>query len=150
MLPQIKPTAAVTIIAGASLGKENGFIVGAMSMFISNCIFGHGPWTLWQMIAMGAVGYLAGMIFHGRDRPLVWVVIYGFLSVFFIYGILADFSGILMLGDLTVEGIAALYVSAIPFNIIHGVSTGAFLIVGYEFIIKKMDRIQRKYEIFEQ
>lgn len=64
MLPNFKPVLAIVIISGAALGKESGFLVGAMSAFVSNFLFGQGPWTPWQMIAMAVVGYLAGLIFH--------------------------------------------------------------------------------------
>jgi hypothetical protein len=63
MLPQFKPVVAIVIIAGASLGAESGFIVGALSGFVSNFIFGQGPWTPWQMFAFGMIGFIAGLLF---------------------------------------------------------------------------------------
>ncbi|MDR0499952.1 MAG: ECF transporter S component [Coriobacteriales bacterium] len=65
MLPQFKPVAAIAIIAGVALGAESGFMVGALSAFLGNFIFGHGPWTPFQMLAFGSVGYFAGLLFHG-------------------------------------------------------------------------------------
>ena len=38
-------------------------------MFVSNVFFGQGPWTPWQMLSMGLVGYLAGVM--GNHRRLV-------------------------------------------------------------------------------
>ena len=35
-LPQIKPIAAVVILAGVSFGGEVGFVTGALSAFVSN------------------------------------------------------------------------------------------------------------------
>ncbi len=43
MLPQFKPSLAIVIIAGAAFGKEAGFFVGAVTMFVSNMFFGQGP-----------------------------------------------------------------------------------------------------------
>jgi energy-coupling factor transport system substrate-specific component len=63
MLPQFKPVVAIVIIAGAALGPESGFICGALSGFVSNFIFGQGPWTPWQMFAFGMIGFFAGLIF---------------------------------------------------------------------------------------
>ena len=34
-----------------------------MTMLTSNMIFGQGPWTPWQMFAMGIIGFLAGVLF---------------------------------------------------------------------------------------
>ncbi|MCL2111801.1 MAG: ECF transporter S component [Clostridiales bacterium] len=64
MLPQFKPVVAIVIIAGAALGAESGFAVGALTGFVSNFIFGQGPWTPWQMFAFGIIGFLAGLIFY--------------------------------------------------------------------------------------
>ena len=64
MLPQFKPVVAIVIIAGAALGAESGFAVGALSGFVSNFIFGQGPWTPWQMFAFGIIGFVSGLVFY--------------------------------------------------------------------------------------
>ena len=71
-LPKRTVTAAVlivlciplTIFAGVSLGGETGFLVGAVTMLASNVLFSQGPWTPWQMFAMGIIGFLAGILFR--------------------------------------------------------------------------------------
>lgn len=67
MLPSFKPMLAVVIITGVAFGPGAGFITGAMTVFVSNFMFGQGPWTPWQMEAAGIIGLLAGIIFHRRD-----------------------------------------------------------------------------------
>ena len=62
MLPQVKPVAAIVIIAGVCLGGESGFVAGAMSGFISNFFFGQEPWTPWQMFGFGIIGCLSGFL----------------------------------------------------------------------------------------
>ena len=64
MVPQFKPVVAIVVIAGVCLGKESGFLVGAMTAFVSNFIFGQGPWTPWQMFCFGLIGFLAGLLFE--------------------------------------------------------------------------------------
>ena len=63
-LPQFKPVAAFIILAGAAFGGETGFLVGAVTMLCSNMFFGQGPWTPYQMFAMGLIGFLAGVLFR--------------------------------------------------------------------------------------
>lgn len=60
-IPDVKPVSAVAIVAGASLGRRSGFMVGALAAFVSNFFFGQGAWTPWQMYAWGLVGYLSGV-----------------------------------------------------------------------------------------
>ena len=61
-VPFFKPVAAVAILCGAGLGAQAGFLCGAMIMLVSNFMFGQGPWTVWQMLAFGLIGYFAGLI----------------------------------------------------------------------------------------
>ena len=56
LIPQVKPIAAVVIVAGMCLGPFSGYMVGALSAFLSNFLFGQGIWTPFQMVALGLVG----------------------------------------------------------------------------------------------
>ena len=38
-------------IAVSDAGGEAGFVCGSLSAFVSNFLFGQGPWTPWQMLA---------------------------------------------------------------------------------------------------
>ena len=58
LIPQVKPIAAVVIVAGMCLGPFSGYMVGALSAFLSNFLFGQGIWTPFQMVALGLVGLL--------------------------------------------------------------------------------------------
>ena len=66
-LPQVKPIAAVVILSGVALGGEAGFLVGAVTALVSNFYFGQGPWTPYQMFALGLLGFFAGLLFCGAE-----------------------------------------------------------------------------------
>ena len=68
-VPHFKPMAGVIMITAAAFGPETGFLAGLVSAFVSNFIFGQGPWTPWQMLAMGAVGLLAGFMYKKEALP---------------------------------------------------------------------------------
>lgn len=61
-LPNFKPCSAIIIITAVAFGPEAGFLTGALTGFVSNFIFGQGPWTPWQMFTWGLVGFLAGIL----------------------------------------------------------------------------------------
>ncbi|MCR4963803.1 MAG: ECF transporter S component [Firmicutes bacterium] len=72
-LPNFKPMTAVIMITAVSFGPEVGFLTGALAGFISNFIFGQGPWTPWQMFCWGGIGFLTGLlhnagVFRARRR----------------------------------------------------------------------------------
>lgn len=72
-LPNFKPVSAIVIITAIAFGPEAGFMTGALTAFVSNFIFGQGPWTPWQMFCWGMIGFVAGRLqksgFFGREKP---------------------------------------------------------------------------------
>ena len=95
-IPDFKPVSAIAIIAGATLGRRNGFMVGALAALTSNFFFGQGMWTPWQMYAWGLVGYIGGALAHagafGRADGTVRMpalLAYGFASGL-LYGVVIN------------------------------------------------------------
>ena len=68
-LPAFKPVSAIAMITGIAFGPTAGFVTGAMSAVISNLFFGHGPWTPFQMLTWGLIGFLSGVVFRRGKRP---------------------------------------------------------------------------------
>ncbi len=153
MVPQFKPVAAITVITGVAFGCESGFIVGALIAFTSNFIFGQGPWTPWQMEALGLVGFLAGLVFHkkdGRIPKLIPLVIFGGLETLVVYGLIADSSTLFTAYSEISAGTAiAVYSAGLPMNLIHAASTVVFLLILAKPMLKKLNRIQVKYGLLE-
>lgn len=147
-VPQLKPMAAIVVVSGICLGARRGFGVGAVSVFASNMYFGQGPWTPWQMLGMGLVGFFGGLFF-GKRRPGILVIcLYGFFASMLIYGLIMDFSTAVMAYDKPTIGQLLTTISlGVWFNILHGVSTFVFLLIGGRTFIKHMDRIVKKYGI---
>ena len=52
------------IVFGVALGPEPGFLIGSLSRFVLNFYAGQGPWTPWQMVCWGLLGFLAGLCFN--------------------------------------------------------------------------------------
>ena len=153
MTPQFKPVAAITIIAGVAFGCESGFIVGALIAFASNFIFGQGPWTPWQMEALGLMGFLSGLLFHrkdGRLPKLMPLVIFGFLGTLIVYGLIADSSTLFTAySEITWKLALATYSAGLPMNLIHAAATVVFLLILAKPMLKKLNRIQVKYGLLE-
>ncbi len=92
MLPQFKPVLALTIIAGVALGGETGFLVGAITMLVSNIMFSQGPWTPWQMFAMGIIGFSLPEYFIKKvffaDQEFLFVYLAQFRQLLFMAALL--------------------------------------------------------------
>lgn len=146
--PQIKPMAAIIILAGALLDSKDGFIVGLLCAFLSNFFFGQGMWTLWQMLSFGLIGFFSGVIFKKVPLNKLSSMIIGFILVIFIYGVIINFSSVLMYSNLiNMDSIKAVYLTGLPFDILHGISTSIFLLFLTDGFRKKINRIKEKYGI---
>ncbi|OON94435.1 MAG: ECF transporter S component [Candidatus Epulonipiscioides saccharophilum] len=150
MLPQFKPVVAIVIISGFCLGSQSGFLIGAMSGFISNFFFGQGPWTVYQMFAFGLIGFLAGLFKNSKTLNTninkKALCLYGFIATFFIYGGIVNIQPSLMSGHvMNWKATMAVYVSAVPFDLMHSIATMIFLYFIAEPMIEKIDRIRIKY-----
>ena len=148
MLPNFKPIVAIVIISGVALGRESGFLIGAMAAFVSNFLFGQGPWTPWQMMAMAVIGYLAGLIFHryGDKIKLIPMVIFGAVTTFFLYGAIVDLWTILFMSEsITWKTVIAVYTGAAYFNLVHAAATVVFLLLLAKPMIEKLERVKVKY-----
>ena len=149
MLPQFKPVAAIVIIAGICFGGETGFLVGAISGFVSNFFLGQGAWTPWQMFAFGIVGFIAGLLF-GKGfirKTKMSLCLYGGLATMIVYGIIMDTQTLSVMHNPSATTIMSVYLLGLPFNVIHAASTVFFLWFIAEPMIEKLDRIKTKYGI---
>lgn len=154
MMPQVKPVLAVAIVAGISFGAAEGFITGAMIAFVSNFFFGQGPWTPWQMLAMGMAGLIAGIIFkpyrykvapNKKERLLV--SIFGLASGY-LYGLIVDLWTLFAYTESPSFGAYVIVKStAVWYDSILAVSTFIFLWLIYEPMVKKLNRVKLKYDL---
>lgn len=152
MLPNFKPIYGVIIIAGIALGPQAGFLVGAVSAFASNFLFGQGPWTPWQMLAYGTCGLLAGCLYYRKEKlpkdPLS-LGLFGFVSVLFAVCPLLDTSTVLTtLTVFTPTAIISIYTTAILTNLIQAGCTFVTLLAISKPMLRKIDRIITKYGLY--
>jgi energy-coupling factor transport system substrate-specific component len=145
-VPNFKPVTAITVIAGASFGRQAGFLVGALIALCSNIFFGQGPWTPWQMYAWGLAGYLAGVFANVgffKHKPIVFV--YGFI-ISLVYGFILDsWTLVGFINPISWGSAIAVYGAGLTFSLIHAVATVIFLIPVYGPWMKKFERIKQKF-----
>lgn len=156
MFPQFKPVMALVIISGASLGAETGFLIGAVTMLVSNIVFEQGPWTPWQMFAMGMVGFLAGLLFYRRknglkhERIVEKIVLsgYGFIAAVVIYGgIMNPAAAIMAHAKLNKATLLSYYGTGLPMDIVQGIATVLFIFLLASPMMDKIERVKQKYGI---
>ena len=147
-IPDFKPVSAICILAGVVFGRRSGFMVGALAALVSNFFFGQGPWTPWQMYGWGLVGYASGLMGERGWLERTGVLLtWGFLSAM-LYGLVLNAWYVVgFVHPVTWSAVLAAYAVALPFDTVHGVATVVFLVALFVPWRRKLERIQRKFEL---
>lgn len=144
-IPYVKPLGPIIIITGAVLGSQAGFLCGAISCLLSNFIFGQGPWTVWQMVAFGLMGAVAGLVFYKKEKLLKpwFLAFYGFVSTVLICGPILDLSGLLLFPGY--GGVVSTLMAGFPINLVSGASNAVFLLILSAPVVGQLQRVITKY-----
>ncbi len=147
-LPGFKPVTAVTVVAALYLGKEAGFLVGALSAVVSNFYFGQGPWTPFQMFAWGIIGFLAGVFAGPLKRRKLLLIVYGVLAGILFSMLMDVWTTLWVDGRFLLSRYLASVALALPFTVEYAVSNVIFLLLLTKPIGEKLERIKTKYGLF--
>lgn len=154
MIPFFKPMSGIIMITGMAFGPGAGFLTGAVSAFVSNFIFGQGPWTPWQMFAYAMAGLLAGFlrrknIMHEDNRFQTGVA--GFVIIQFIVGPILDTCSIFTMGQVVEkEFVLSIYASGIMPNLVHAIATLLTLFLLCRPMMEKLNRMKLKYGMMDE
>ena len=157
-VPHFKPTVGIIMLTGIAFGSEAGFLTGALTGFVSNFIFGQGPWTPWQMFAYGISGLLAGWFARRgilkrtpkKSGDFAALGAFGFLTVVCVVGPLLDTCTLVtMAAVISNTSAGAIYLSGLPVNLIHGGATAVTLVLAGKPLLGKLRRVQVKYGMME-
>ncbi len=171
MFPGFKPIVAIIMITGMAFGPSAGFLTGAMGAFVSDFVFGQGPWTPWQMFAFGMAGFIFGLLsgrgpvkaeaglpsgFSGgrtmkKTLQRLPVSLFGFAVIVVIVGPILDTCTLFtMTTTVNASSAAAVYLTGLPVNLIHGLAVFLTLFFLTVPIMDKLDRIKIKYGMMEK
>ena len=144
-LPHFKPVTAIVVIAGIYLGTESGFLCGALSALVSGFIFGHGPWTPFQMFAWGLIGLLSSLLSEFLKKNKIALCVFGAVSGV-LYSLLLDIVSTMWYdGVFNPSRYLALFVTALPVTAVYAASNVIFLFLLATPMGKKLERIKIKY-----
>lgn len=143
-VPHFKPILAVVILCGAYLGCGSGFLCGALSVLLSNFLFGQGPWTIFQMCGAGLAGFVAGLL---KRAPVPVLAVWGALAAY-LYCIVADVWTLYSLGTaVTVRAWLAVTIAGLPSATILAAGTVVFIVALALPFKRKFDRLRTRYGI---
>ena len=154
-IPNFKAITGIVMITGMAFGPQAGFMTGAISAFASNFFYSQGPWTPWQMMAYGMGGFLAGILFCGRNWKNPWLEAavkgaFAFFGVVLAVGPLLDSCTIFTTGArISWKFALAVLAAGFPHNLIHGLFCAVTVLVLGKPLLAKLERLKKKYGMLQ-
>ena len=136
------------------MGSRSGFLVGAISLLVSDFVFGQGPWTPWQMLAYGIAGFVAGFLAERgviprsdlSNRAKTLLSLAGAAFVVVVVGPILDTCSLFtMVSAITPESALAIYASGLPVNAVQATATAITLFILANPLLGKLERVRVKY-----
>ncbi|HIV86203.1 MAG TPA: ECF transporter S component, partial [Candidatus Monoglobus merdigallinarum] len=94
------------------------------------------------------IGFISGFMYKKEALPKtsVPICIYGFLITIIVYGGIMNPASLIMSGgEINLKALVSYYISGLPFDLIHGVSSAVFLALLAKPMLTKLDRVKKKY-----
>ena len=149
--PNFKPMAGIIIITAIACGPQTGFMCGALSMIISNIIFGQGPWTPWQMFCYGMIGFIAGWLGRGRilsEKHAIRSAIISFALVFVLSSAVLDTCSVFYMGgEISWAYAGTIYLAGIPVNITNALASAICVFLLVKPMCAGINRVKIKYGV---
>jgi energy-coupling factor transport system substrate-specific component len=143
-IPSVQPCTFLIICCGYVFGPIAGFVVGAMTPLISNFFLGQGPWTLYQMLAWGLIGYGAGYLARfNLDRKgfIIVGVVCGFA-----FGLITNiYFWLYFAYPLTLSTLVFVLLSSLWFDVFHAVGNAIFLGLFSTRTISILERYKKRF-----
>ena len=148
-VPGVKPTTDIVLFAGYALGGVPGFMVGAVTAVASNVFFGQGPWTIWQMVAWGAVGAGgAGLARLQRGRePSRWALAAACAVAAVAFGAFMDVYQWSFAAEQSAGTYGAVAGTSLAYNVAHVLASITFALVVGPTFVRAIRRYQRRFEV---
>ena len=99
------------------------------------------------MFAAGLIGFLAAVIFQKTKKRPLFIAVYGFFAVLIIYGGIMNPYYLLFFSpqNATLGAVLTSYAAGLPFDLIHAAATVIFILLLCGPIMKKFNRLKKKY-----
>ncbi|MFH1788122.1 MAG: ECF transporter S component [Candidatus Altiarchaeota archaeon] len=146
----VSPVFFFVVLTGYVFGPVNGFVLGATTMLVSNFfVGGHGPWTPFQMIGMGLVGFSAHILPKPGNMKLRIFVLsaYGVFASFLYSAVTDVFWWLAFTSQRTLATYLAVSSAGVIFSIARAI--GNVIMFGFfgPAFIKIFERFRKRFFI---
>ena len=145
-IPSVQPCTYLIICSGYVFGPAAGLAVGAMTPLVSNFFLGHGPWTLYQMIAWGLGGVCSGYL--GKiDIKCPFLIAFGIVWGY-VYGAITNiWFWTSFVHPLTLQTFLVTQVNTVWFDTLHAAGNAVFIGLLGKRTIAVLHRFKDRFSI---
>ena len=127
-VPNAQPATFLIICTGYVFGPAAGFMTGTITALVSNMFLGHGPWTLFQVLAWGLAGASAGLAKNLRLN--IWVLAVFGLAWGYLFGVIMNvWFWASLIYPLTWQTFVISQLNSIWFDTIHALANALFMLI---------------------
>ena len=153
--PQTRESVVLAVMIALTVASRMLFAFSPgfkpVSAVVSNFFFGQGPWTPFQMLAWGMIGWISGILNQRKwlENSKILLTIFGILSGIS-YSFVMDIWTLLAAGDgFQWMRYVAVLGTSVPVMIEYCVSNVIFLWILTPVFVKKLNRVKYKYGFFK-
>lgn len=147
VLPGFKPVTAMVVLTAMYFGGEAGFLTGALTAVLSNFYFGQGPWTPFQMVTWGLLGFVAGLLRNRLKASRLFLALYGTVAGVAFSLLMDVWTAVWIDGTLTLSRYLAAVATSGGYMLLYALSNVIFLLLLRKPMGEILGRIQKKYGI---
>lgn len=147
VLPGFKPVTAMVVLTAMYFGGEAGFLTGALTAVLSNFYFGQGPWTPFQMVTWGLLGFVAGLLRNRLKASRLFLALYGAVTGVAFSLLMDVWTAVWIDGTLTLSRYLAAVATSGGYMLLYALSNVIFLLLLRKPMGEILGRIQKKYGI---
>lgn len=147
----LKKSTSFRLLAGPLAAIAGGEILGYL-LYVWTGVQGETFWG-WRVYVFGFLGLAFGIVLQRKKLPAdpVTTSVFVFLITVLVYGGIMNFAAMLMTaqsgGEVSVEALKALYVTGLPYDLMHGAGAALCMFFAGDVILQKLQRIQIKFGI---
>ena len=145
VLPGFKPVTAMVVLTAMYFGGEAGFLTGALTAVLSNFYFGQGPWTPFQMVTWGLLGFVAGLLRNRLKASRLFLALYGAVAGVAFSLLMDVWTAVWIDGTLTLSRYLAAVATSGGYMLLYALSNVIFLLLRRKPMGEILGRIQKKY-----
>ena len=147
----LKKNTSFRLLAGPLAAIAGGEILGYL-LYVWTGVQGETFWG-WRVYVFGFLGLAFGIVLQRKKLPVdpVTTSVFVFLITVLVYGGIMNFAAMLMTaqsgGEVSVVALKALYVTGLPYDLMHGAGAALCMFFAGDVILQKLQRIQIKFGI---